>query len=203
MKSFFDFFKRKPDDSNNQNQDDKGSQDSRITSNGVYDVPREMFIEENPPKGVQTSNSNDQQKQSEMNQSYTVLKGIRAVIASFSEDFEKKGFDDALVIQDRNFMNKGIELLKLKLHSVIEQFLLDISNEIISLESRIQQLRDFNLNDYANSLLSNLNNLKKELEHIKEYQKDFQEEGNLTQKCLLSYERGFMKGIVHLYKNNN
>ncbi|MCX8149514.1 hypothetical protein [Thermaurantimonas aggregans] len=202
MSFFSRLFGKKTNASTDQNLRSNGAADSNNYGSNSYDVPRDLFIDENPPKGAQNFNGNEQQKQSEMSQSYTMLKGIRAVIAQFREDFDQKGFDDALVIQDRNYMNKGIELLKLKLHSVIEQSLLDVTKEIISLESQIQQFNDFNLYDHANILLGKLNNVKKELEHIKEYQNDLQEEGNWTRKCLLSYERGFMKGIVHLHKNN-
>lgn len=199
MSFFSRLFGKKTNASTDQNFGSNGASNFNKNDFNTYDVPRDLFIDEYPPKGAQNSNGYEQQKQSEMNKSYTVLKGIRAVIAQFREDFDQKGFDDALVIQDRNYMNKGIELLKLKLHSVIEQSLLDITREIISLEGQIQQFKDFDLYDQANLLVSNLNNKKKELEHIKEYQKDLQEEGNLTRKCMLSYERGFMKGIVYLY----
>lgn len=129
-------------------------------------------------------------------------KGIEKVYAFLQADYESKGYADAISNPDDNYKIESIKLLKMDLEIILQQAFLyydELSREI---EVHIRTRSNAGLIDLVEELNARkaiIDEHKRILSQIKE---DVENEKGKFLRVKICYERGFLKGLMHLTNTN-
>ncbi|HEY3391060.1 MAG TPA: hypothetical protein VGK38_15890 [Prolixibacteraceae bacterium] len=180
----FNFFRRRQIVSDNN-----GSENS--SSNLPLVIPKDTFIDENDSKqkqGLLAINGLDN--------------GIDLVYQFLQADTESKGYSDALVNADESFKLDNIRLIKLDLEILIDKTYTYYDNLISEINLHISTRSRAGLVDLVKELESRkilIMDYKQKLLVLKE---SINDENGMCQRCILSYQRGFMRGLSALTQSN-
>ena len=180
----FNFFRRKQVVSENN-----GSEGS--SSNLPLAVPKDAFMDQNDSKqkqGLLTINGLDN--------------GIEQVYLFLQADTESKGYSDALINADESFKSDNIRLIKLDLQILIDKTYTYYDNLISEINLHIATRSRAGLVDLVRELESRkilILDYKQKLLILKE---SINDENGMCQRCILSYQRGFMRGLAALTQSN-
>ncbi len=180
----FNFFKRKQIGS--ENNSSEGS-----SSNLPLAIPKDTFMDENDSK----------QKQ-ELLTIKGLDNGIDLVYQFLQADTESKGYSDALVNADESFKLDNIRLIKLDLQILIDKTYTYYDNLISEINLHISTRSRAGLVDLVKELESRkilIMEYKQKLMILKE---GIDDENGMCQRCILSYQRGFMRGLSALTQSN-
>lgn len=180
----FDFFRRKRIVAEN---DVLASPSPNI----VTEIPRDIFIDENDP----------QQNQS-LSPIHSIESGIEQIYQFLQADTESKGYSDALVNADDSYKSDNIRLIKLDLQILIDKTNTYYENLISEINLHIATRSRAGLVDLVQELESRkklVTDYKQKLMEIKDSMDD---ENGMCQRSILSYQRGFMRGLSALTQSN-
>lgn len=176
----FNFFRRRRIVSENNNSE--GS-----SSNLQPAIHKDTFMDENDSKqkrDLLTINGLDN--------------GIEQVYLFLQADTESKGYSDALINADESFKSDNIRLIKLDLQILIDKTYTYYDNLISEINLHIATRSRAGLVDLVKELESRktlILDYKQKLLTIKE---SIDDENGMCQRCILSYQRGFMRGLSAL-----
>jgi len=128
--------------------------------------------------------------------------GIGQVYLFLQADTESKGYSDALVNADDSFKSDNIRLIKLDLQILIDKTYTYYENLISEINLHISTRSRAGLVDLVQELESRkilITEYKQKLLTIKE---SIDDENGMCQRCILSYQRGFMRGLSALTQSN-
>lgn len=155
------------------------------------EIPRNLFVEESEPTNGQNIENNS-----------FLIEGIEKVYSFLQADYESKGYSDSLVNPDDSYKTDNIKLIKLDLHILIEKTGTYYQNLISELNFHISSRSRAGLVD----LVQELENRKKLVEDymlkIDNIRKTMDDENGMCQRIILSYQRGFMRGLSALTQSN-
>jgi hypothetical protein len=175
----FNFFNRT---NNRKLKDSNGTASSEISKN--------RSIEEMGPSDKQLLSNNGKSE------------GIDQVYSFLQADYESKGYNDSLVNPDDSYKTDNIKLIKLDLHIIIEKTSTYYENLISELNFHITTRNRAGLLD----LVQELENRKKLVEDYKvklrEIKDGMNDENGICQRIILSYQRGFMRGLSAITQSN-
>lgn len=112
------------------------------------------------------------------------------------EDYSKRGFDDAKIITDLNFLQDNIEKLKMECIVKTDLALQKLNLKNLNLKSKTENLKSLGIMNALGSLELEIENLDTEKKKILEYREDFENGGKFWNSIYLSYQNGFKEGIV-------
>lgn len=112
------------------------------------------------------------------------------------EDYSKRGFDDAKIITDLNFLQDNIEKLKMECIVKTDLALQSLNLKNLNLKSKTENLKSLGIMNALGSLELEIENLDSEKKKILEYREDFENGGKFWNSIYLSYQNGFKEGIV-------
>lgn len=180
----FNFFNR-------QNGNNNVVESKQSETNITPEIPKNIFIEESEPSNNQSFN----------NSGY-LMEGIEQVYSFLQADYESKGYSDSLVNPDDSYKTDNIRLIKLDLHILIEKTVTYYENLISELNFHVSTRSRAGLID----LVQELNNRKKLVEDymikLDNIKKSMDDENGMCQRIILSYQRGFMRGLSALTQSN-
>jgi hypothetical protein len=134
--------------------------------------------------------------------SWSSAEGINQVYLFLQADYESKGYNDSLVNPDDSYKADNIRLIKLDLHILIEKTTIYYDNMISELNYHILTRTRAGLID----LVQELENKKKLVEDCKtkliDIKNSLNDEYGMCQRIILSYQRGFMRGLSALTQSN-
>jgi hypothetical protein len=121
--------------------------------------------------------------------------GIESIYAFLQADYESKGYEDALTNPDESYKADNIKLFEYDLHILIQKvntYYEDLHKEL-----------DFHIGSRSRAGLIDLVEelkIRKEMidEHVKkvaQIQSEINSGTGMSQRIILSYQRGFMKGM--------
>jgi hypothetical protein len=180
----FNFFRRKPIVSLNNGS---ASSESDLT----LPVKTDTFMDENDSKqrqGLLSINGLDN--------------GIELVYQFLQADTESKGYSDALINADESFKADNIRLIKLDLQILIDKTYTYYDNLISEINLHISTRSRAGLVDLVRELESRkilIMDYKQKLMTLKQ---SIDDENGMCQRCILSYQRGFMRGLSALTQSN-
>jgi len=180
----FNFFRRKRIVSDNNSSD--GS-----TSNSQPAIPKDTFMDENDSK----------QKQ-ELLTIKGLDNGIEQVYQFLQADTESKGYSDALVNADESFKSDNIRLIKLDLQILIDKTYTYYDNLISEINLHISTRSRAGLVDLVKELESRKILIMEYKEKLKVLKESIDDENGMCQRCILAYQRGFMRGLSALTQSN-
>jgi hypothetical protein len=147
-------------------------------------VPRDLFVDESDP--VQVSGPG----------TVGATNGIEGVYAYLQEDYESRGYSDAMTNPDASYKSDNLRLLK-------QDLLIHIQRASTYYESILKEL-DFHINSRSRAGLVDLveeMEMRKELvlNHLKKIdliRHDVENQNGMTERISLSYQRGFARGLA-------
>lgn len=174
----FDIFKRKSfSEQNNTNIND-------LVEQNLPEIKEQDFIDNTDPNAVNTSLSLD--------------RPIDTIYNYIQIDFESRGFEDALSNPDTSYrdMNKKLILSNLKI--IFKQVKQLYEDDLKKIEFHISSRSQAGLIDIVELLKSRKFILENHLTEIRKMENDLENGDDYMVGMLLSYERGFLRGLAAL-----
>lgn len=176
----FDFFRK------NQSQSV-----TPVTIQEHPEISKELFIEERDPH-----------EQPSIIQSNGVANGIDAIYAFLQADYESKGYNDALTNPDDSYKTDNIKLIKLDLQILTQKVNTYYEDMIRELDFHISSRGRAGLIDLVEELKTRKEMVLEHMSKVTEVKKEMESDTGMTQRILLSYQRGFMRGLSALTQSN-
>lgn len=176
----FSFFKK--------NQNANGELDTRERLQTPLSIASEYSImnEENKPSEVQHNN----------------VVGIETIYKFLQSDFESKGYEDALINPDDSYKTDNFLLIKYDLQILLHQVSTYHDDLLRELDFHIQSRSRAGLIDLVEELKNRKEMVNEHVGKVLQIKKELEGESGMTQRILLSYQRGFMKGLSAITQSN-
>ncbi|MDE7457139.1 MAG: hypothetical protein K2M96_10630 [Prevotella sp.] len=146
----------------------------------VVSINKDKFILETPPS----------QAKSEL--------PIYEIYRRFQEDWETKGYNDALNFPETTYRDNQKQVIIDQLRLAIKEILLHYEDKLVDLDIHISQAQKSGLMDTCDRYIQERKKLVAHHEELAELDKDAEEIGEKTKPILTSYEMGFTRGVVSL-----
>ena len=176
----FDFFKNHRNNSaNNPNV------------NGTTEMQKAQLIEEqNPEVPFQNVQSNGE------------AKGIEAIYAFLQADYESKGYNDALISADESYKADNLKLIKMDLQISVQRANTYYEDLLRELDFHISSRGRAGLIDLVDELKTRKEMVHEHIEKVNLVKTEMETDSGMTQRILLSYQRGFMRGLAAITQTN-
>ncbi|MFA5044541.1 MAG: hypothetical protein WC542_01260 [Paludibacter sp.] len=176
----FDFFKK--------NQLQTSGSDN---NNQSLEIPKDVFIEDGDP----SDNQQDSKYPLES-------KGIELIYEFLQADYESRGYNDALTSPDDSYKKDNIKLIKLDLQIVIQKVNTYYEDLMKELDFHISSRSRAGLIDLVEELKTRKEMVLEHVAKVLEIKKEMEETNSMTQRIILSYQRGFMRGLSAITQSN-
>lgn len=169
----------------------KKNQPTVSNGNGQPEIPKEVFIEERDPQDQATTLHPNGE-----------AKGIEAIYAFLQADYESKGYSDALTSPDDSYKSDNIKLIKMDLQILVQKVNTYYEDLIRELDFHINSRGRAGLVDLVEELKTRKEMVLEHIEKVSQVKKEMEGDTGMTQRILLSYQRGFMRGLSALTQSN-
>lgn len=146
------------------------------------------------PKGIPADLSKPGMKNSEFFPGDGTI-GLDAIYAFFGDDFESRGYNDALTNPDESYKNDNIRLFNHDLLILIDRSSNYYDNFLKELDFHISSRTRAGLIDLVEELKIRKEIVKDLSEKIRIIKEETQSGAGSAQRIALSYQRGFMRGL--------
>jgi hypothetical protein len=168
---------------------------SSSNGNGTFeadapDVSKEMFTDEADPEAATSLHSSGP------------ARGIEAIYAFLQSDFEAKGYNDALTSPDDSYKADNIRLIKMDLQILIQKVNTYYEDLMKELDFHIQSRSRAGLVDLVEELKTRKQMASEHMAKVAGISSEMQLGSGMTQRIILSYQRGFMRGLSALTQSN-
>ena len=123
---------------------------------------------------------------------------ITRVFSYLNKDFESVGYNDALTIPDEKFRNDNISILKKNYLILLKEAEFAFNEYVRELDAHIAGCTKSGLTDTVTQLQARKTSTDDTLKFIKEQTQEITDENGTAERIILSYKRGFSKGIAAL-----
>ena len=123
------------------------------------------------------------------------LQGIEAIYQFLQADYESRGYNDALVSPDESYRNDNIKLLIRDLEILIQQVTTYYEDMLNDLDFHITSRSRAGLIDLVEELKIRKQKAGEHLEKVKNMSAELSVRSSLSERIVLSYQRGFMRGL--------
>jgi hypothetical protein len=124
--------------------------------------------------------------------------GIDAVYSFLQDDYESKGYSDALTNPDESYKKDNIRLIKLDLKILIQKASTYYEDLSVELDMHIATRGRAGLIDLVQELEMRKRMVADHKAKVEQIQADIEKEDGMSQRIILSYQRGFMRGLSAL-----
>lgn len=176
MAGLFSFFKKKDLVANNPSGE-------RPDSAEKADVTEELFVENST---VLDDNF------------VSGAKGILAIYHYLEGDFERQGFDDAMISPDESYKKENIRLIKFDLEIIIQKVRIYHDSLMKEIDFHITSRSRAGLVDLVEELKSRKSDLAQHIQKVDEVEQSLKSNTGYCERAILSYQRGFMKGMASI-----
>lgn len=129
------------------------------------------------------------------NLSVNGMKGLDSIYSFLQNDYETRGYNDALTNPDESYKNDNISLIQHDLVILIERTLTYYETMLKETDFHISSRGRAGLIDLVEELKIRKEITLDHLEKVKQIKVEAQSGGNASQRIVLSYQRGFMRGL--------
>ena len=161
------------------------------TINGIdhttstVEIPRDVFIEEKEPgQNGRTGHHNGSDQ------------GIQGIYAFLQADYESRGYSDALMNPDDSYKQDNIKLLRHDLEILVQKVATYYEDIVRGLEFHILTRERAGLIDLVEQLKSRKELVLEHIRKVEEIKEEAENGEGMAQRVILSYQRGFMKGLM-------
>ncbi|MCS7074261.1 MAG: hypothetical protein NZ108_07325 [Bacteroidia bacterium] len=159
-------------------------------------IPETKFVERNPPsqKPVYTIH-----RLIDSDSGHYVI-GLELLYAIIEAEHEQLGYTDALTVNDIKFCDQYVELQKADLEVEILKALRLYEEQIISLQVDAKQFAALGFITQVDKIQNTIEVINKKIEKVEEIRKELRTAPD-SLPMILSYRRGFLKGLMKLSQN--
>jgi len=175
----FNFFKK--------NQQPPKSIETSVVISPGNKIPKEISIEEKYPlenSGYYSANGESG--------------GIEAIYSFLQADYESKGYYDALISPDESNKKDNIRLIQLDLEILFQKVNTYYRDSVKEIDFHMSSRTRAGLIDLVEELKTRREMVLEHMGKMEEIKKEMDENSGMSQRIILSYQRGFMKGIIAL-----
>lgn len=127
---------------------------------------------------------------------YETGMAIDLIYFYLKEDNEKKGYDDALCNPDNSYKEMNKSLIRSNLEVKFKQVILKYTDDLREIDFHIESRSQAGLVDVVEQLKSKKETLQKHTAILVEMESDLRKDAPYMLGMLMSYERGFLKGLA-------
>lgn len=162
----------------------------------VAGAPKEVLPETQPADAVRNSDT----LEGTDSEAITYVTGMPIDLIYFylKEDNEKKGYADALSNPDNSYKEMNKSLIRSNLEVKFKQVILKYTDDLREIDFHIESRSQAGLIDLVEQLKSKKETLRKHMDMLVEMENDLRKDTPYMLGMLMSYERGFMKGLAAL-----
>lgn len=168
---------------------------------GVFDFLRrkQTIVEPIEEQNVLVEETNEEKPAAnKITITYGTGKAIDLIYSFLKDDYESKGYDDALTNPDSSYKEMNKSMIKSSLEVKFKQVRRRYEDDLRTIDFHINSRKEAGLIELVKELET-----KKEilLQHVKELntmEQDFRDETPYMMGMLFSYERGFLRGLAAL-----
>jgi hypothetical protein len=187
--SLFSFFNRKNGNTNH-------SADSAAQK--LSETPQGVFLEKDKPlNGVTAENHSLSSSE----------QGINLLFQFLEKNFEKKGYDDALINPDSTHLDQNIAALKNELERTIRKVKTFYEDFVREINFHISSRTRSGMIDTVEELNAKKETAESHIRQVLEIEQEASESKGVAQGIVLSYTRGFRNGLAaishHSIMNRN
>ena len=161
---------------------DKNKRDNSDTPSATADAPAASGNNTTAPHGASIHDG----------------QGIFLIYNYLQQDFETRGYQDALTSPDEGYRNDNIKLIKFDLEILIHQVRTYHDSLMKDIEFHIHSRERAGLIDLVDELRIKQTDLLDHIEKVKTFEKALQMDTGLCERAILAYKRGFMKGMASI-----
>ena len=160
-------------------------------TNQSLEIPKDVFVDDTEPsENVQDSKYSLENK------------GIELIYEFLQADYESRGYNDALTSPDDSYKQDNIKLIKLDLQIVIQKVNTYYEDLIKELDFHISSRGRAGLIDLVEELKIRKEMVLEHVAKVAEIKSEMQDINSMTQRIVLSYQRGFMRGLSAITQSN-
>jgi len=133
---------------------------------------------------------------------YNSQNGIDQVYAFLQTNYESRGYNDSFVNPEESYKTDNMKLIKFDLQILIDRTSAYYDNLTSEINFHIATRHKAGLDDLVQELEARnklIEEYKKRLQIIKE---SINDENSMSQRIILSYQRGFLRGLSVLTQSN-
>jgi hypothetical protein len=135
-------------------------------------------------------------------QQHDSVVGLETIYKFLQSDFESKGYNDALINPDDSYKTDNFLLIKYDLQILLHQVGTYHDDLLRELDFHIQSRSRAGLIDLVEELKNRKEMVNEHVSKVLQIKKELESESGMTQRILLSYQRGFMKGLSAITQSN-
>lgn len=120
---------------------------------------------------------------------------IDLIYGFLKKDYEAKGYDDALTNPDVSYKEMNKAMISSELEVKLRQVKLKYEDDMRELDFHIASRREAGLVEIVRQLEVRKEMLQRHMNELTQMEKDFENKASYMMGTLLSYERGFLKGM--------
>lgn len=124
--------------------------------------------------------------------------GIFLIYNYLQQDFEEKGYHDALISPDEGYKNDNIRLIKYDLEILIHQIKTYHESLMKDIDFHIQSRGRAGLIDLVDELRIKKTDLQAHIVKVAAFEQSLESDRGLCERAVLAYKRGFMKGLASI-----
>ncbi|MDF1573300.1 MAG: hypothetical protein P1P82_16955 [Bacteroidales bacterium] len=154
-------------------------------SNEQFEMPKKLFVEdsdpvENTPVNGATGSSAD----------------LESIYNFLQDDYESKGYDDALANPDDSYKTDNIMMYKKDLEILIQKVTTKYDDLLREMDFHISSRQRAGLIDIVEELKSKSQTVSEHRNKVEEIENDAKNDRGMCQRMILSYQRGFNRGLA-------
>ncbi len=125
-------------------------------------------------------------------------KGIDSIYSFLQSDFEIKGYNDALTSPEDSNKKDNMRLIQLDLEILIQKVDTYYKDSLREIDFHVNSRTRAGLIELVEELKTRKEMVLEHMIKVDELKKEIQSNTGMTQRIVLSYERGFMRGLSAL-----
>ena len=170
---------------------------SRLFSSRKKEQSEEVSQKEVLPeiKESEFVDNSDPNAESTVSLVYGTSMPIDIVYQYLKEDYETKGYEDALSNPDNSYKDMNKQIIRYNLDVLLQQVKLRYSDDLKELDFHISSRSQAGLVDIVDQLKTRRTILTEHLSILEKMEQNFSENIGYMNGMLLSYERGFLRGL--------
>lgn len=169
-------------------------------------IPVQEFLDNQEalqPKQVLANNAaiTQENKPNESPQQEKVV-GLETIYNFLQADFESRGYNDALTNPDDSYKSDNLLLIKYDLQIIIHRVNTYHEDLLRELDFHILSRSRAGLIDLVEEMKNRKEMINEHVQKVMHIKNDMENEFGMVQRVLLSYQRGFMKGLSAISQSN-
>lgn len=159
-------------------------------------IPAEQTGALQPEAGQEQTEKETDKQEANGTIPYATSMPIDLIYAYLKEDYETRGYEDALCNPDNTYKEINKSLIRSNLEILFKQVSLRYVDDLRDIEFHIQSRTEAGLLDVVEQLKSRKDTYEQHLTQLKGMDADLQHNVPYMVGMMVSYERGFLRGLA-------